>query len=178
MFKTCSSTPQREQKDYCMAPVSSSRALVESLFSSPLNRSWIETEMRIGSAISPLPDLPLWILDKKLFTDNNSGSLSLLVNRYVYKRSTSWPSVRTSYGGRRLGDVASLPEINPTLWPHASCKLCTLKNHIHGFFLLPRYMEELLLICMFSLALTWICYLVTCFKLVSIKGRYVYVTYC
>lgn len=47
------------KRSHCTAPVSSSRALVESLFFSSLNRSWIETGMRIGSAI--IPDSPLWI---------------------------------------------------------------------------------------------------------------------
>lgn len=49
------------KRPHCTAPVSSSRALVEPLFSSSLNRSWIETGMRIGSTITPSPDSPLWI---------------------------------------------------------------------------------------------------------------------
>lgn len=49
------------KRSHCTAPLSSSGALVESLFSSSLNRSWIEAGMRIGSAISPSPDSPLWM---------------------------------------------------------------------------------------------------------------------
>lgn len=116
-----------------------------------------------------------WIRSYSLTTTQALSRLP--VNRHVYKRSTSWPSVRTSYGGRRLGDATSPPEINPTLRLRASCKLFTPESYIHGFFLFPRYMKELLLICTFSLALICICYLVTCFKLLNIKGRYVYITY-
>lgn len=49
------------KRSHCTAPLSSSGALVESLFSSSLNRSWIEAGLRIGSAITPWPDSPLWM---------------------------------------------------------------------------------------------------------------------
>lgn len=52
---------RENKRSHCTAPVSSSRALIESLFSFSLNRSFIETGMRIGSASTPLPDSPLWI---------------------------------------------------------------------------------------------------------------------
>lgn len=105
------------KRSHCTAPVSSSRALVESPFSSSLNRSWIETGMRIGSVITPSPVLPLCIHCgcTRSYSLTTTWSLSHLpVNRHVYQRSTSWPSGKTSYGGKKLDDAGSEPEIKLT----------------------------------------------------------------
>ena len=108
------------KRSHCAAPVSSSRALVESLFSSSLNRSWIETGMRIGSTITPSPDSPLWIhwgCMRSYSLTTTWGLSHLPVNRHVYQRSTSSPSGKTSYSGKRLDDAGSEPEIKLTLQP-------------------------------------------------------------
>lgn len=105
---------------HCTAPLSSSGALVESLFSSSLNRSWIEAGMRIGSAITPLQDSSLWIHwgCMRSYSPTTTWALSHLpVNRHVSQRSTSWPSGRTGYGGKRLDGAGSEAEIRPTLQP-------------------------------------------------------------
>lgn len=108
------------KRSHCTAPLSSSGALVESLFSSSLNRSWIEAGMRIGSAITPLPDSPLWIHwgCMRSYSPTTTWALSHLpVNRHISQRSTSWPSGRTGYGGKRLDGAGSEPKIRPTLQP-------------------------------------------------------------
>lgn len=108
------------KRSHCTAPLSSSGALVESLFSSSLNRNWIEAGMRIGSAITPLPDLSLWI-DwgcMRSYSLTTTWALSHLpVNRHVSQRSTSWPAGSTGCGGKRLDGAGSEPGIRPTLQP-------------------------------------------------------------
>lgn len=118
------------KRSHCTAPLSSSGALVESLFSSSLNRSWIETGMRIGSAITPSPDSPLWIHwgCMRSYSPTTTWAPSHLpVNRHVSQRSTSWPSGRTGYGGKGLDGAGSEPEIKQTEQPDQLQTLCSRK---------------------------------------------------
>lgn len=108
------------KRSHCTVPLSSSGVLVESLFSSSLNRSWIEAGMRIGSAITPLLGSSLWIHwgCMRSYSPTTTWALSHLpVNRHVSQRSTSWPSGGTGYGGKRLHGEGSEPEIRLTLQP-------------------------------------------------------------